>query len=137
MSGIINNESMRIVRSALDGLAMRQQVTSHNLANAETPGFSASAVSFEQALQRAMRPTSGFHLVSTHSNHFALDGRTNTDMSPQVFEISEKSARNDENSVDLDREMTVLADTAIHYQALTRMLSRRFALLRTVVTEGR
>ena len=43
------------VTAALDGLAARQDVRAHNVANAETPGFRAQHVQFEDALRDAFR----------------------------------------------------------------------------------
>ena len=43
------------VTAALDGLAARQDVRAHNVANAETPGFRASQVNFEDSLRDALR----------------------------------------------------------------------------------
>ncbi len=43
------------VTVALDGLAARQDVRAHNVANAETPGFRASHVNFEDSLRDALR----------------------------------------------------------------------------------
>ena len=43
------------VTAALDGLAARQDVRAHNVANAETPGFRAQHVNFEDSLRDALR----------------------------------------------------------------------------------
>jgi flagellar basal-body rod protein FlgB len=134
---MLNDTTMEVVRAALDGLAVRQQVTSHNMANAETPGFRASAVSFEQELQQALRPSRELHLVRTHAAHLTTNGQVGANLAPRVEQIANTGGRNDQNNVDVDREMIVLADTAIHYQALTRLLTRRFGMLRATIAEGR
>lgn len=142
--GFFNDWTMRLVRVALDGLALRQQVTSHNIANAETPGFKASVVTFEDQLQRVLSPQDPFgdeggtlQLVRTHPAHLTAEGEMGEHLAPQVRRISNTIGRNDQNNVDIDREMITLADTAIHYQALTRLLAKRFAILRAAITEGR
>ena len=43
------------VTAALDGLAQRADVRAHNVANAQTPGFRAQHVNFEDALRDALR----------------------------------------------------------------------------------
>ncbi|MCR4398803.1 MAG: flagellar biosynthesis protein FlgB, partial [Firmicutes bacterium] len=50
---------------------------------------------------------------------------------------STTSQRNDRNNVDIDREMTLLAENTLLYNALARQLSQKISLLRTVITEGR
>ena len=42
------------LRSALDGLAYRQRVSANNVANVDTPGFTASTVDFEDSLRGAL-----------------------------------------------------------------------------------
>jgi flagellar basal-body rod protein FlgB len=46
--------TMQAIQSSLDGLAARQRVISQNLANAETPGYTAQTVSFEENLRAAL-----------------------------------------------------------------------------------
>lgn len=143
-NGILDDTTMRIMQAALDGLSMRQQVTSNNIANAETPGFKASMVRFEEELQRALhssrpldsRPTE-FQLVRTNARHLTTEGQMGNSLTPTVQRISNTEARNDTNNVDIDREMITLADTALHYRALTRLVAKRFAMLRAAITESR
>ena len=142
--GLFNDLTMRLVRVALDGLALRQQVTSNNLANVETPGFKASVVTFEDQLQRVLGPRdpigdqrATLQLIRTHPQHLTAEGELDEHLAPRVQRISNTSGRNDQNNVDIDREMITLADTAIQYQALTRLLAKRFAILRAAITEGR
>ena len=46
--------AMRVLQLALDGLSLRQQAISNNIANVDTPGFRASEVSFEGQLRRLL-----------------------------------------------------------------------------------
>lgn len=71
---------------ALDGLSQRGQVRAHNIANAETPGFRARRVDFEQNLADAIRR-----------------GRPETATTDIVATPSIVDARG--NSVDLETEM--------------------------------
>ena len=51
MSGMIDRTTS-ILTQALDGLTAQQSVISSNLANIDTPGYTAQAVDFESALKR-------------------------------------------------------------------------------------
>ena len=77
------------ITAALDGLAARGQVRAHNLANAETPGFRAEQVRFEETLAEAwgrgrperMAPTTG--LAPT-----VVDGRGNSvDLETEIISV--------------------------------------------------
>ena len=44
--------------------------------------------------------------------------------------------RRDGNNVDIEREMNDLVETTLRYSAMTRILNRKLALLRFVISEG-
>ena len=50
MSDLINDSAIRTLRTALNGLSMRQRATADNIANLNTPGYKAARVSFEDSL---------------------------------------------------------------------------------------
>ena len=54
MSGIVD-----VLHFAVDGLTQQQQAIANNLANAETPGFTATDVNFQSSLQAAMDSSGG------------------------------------------------------------------------------
>jgi len=128
-----------LLQQALRGLSLRQQVISNNLANISTPGFKASEVIFESELRRALeaKQEDRVALRTTHPAHFSASPSSALEVRPIIRERSETTLRADGNNVDLEREMTMLVETAIRYQASAQVLSRKLALLRTIITEGR
>ena len=55
MDGIVD-----VLQYAVDGVAQQQQATANNLANSETPGYTAQDVDFQTSLQQAIdAPTGG------------------------------------------------------------------------------
>jgi flagellar basal-body rod protein FlgB len=46
------------------------------------------------------------------------------------------SYRNDGNSVDIEREMALLAETQLRYSTLSSLMSRRLAMQRTIASAG-
>ena len=50
----VSDKAMQTIEYALDALHRRSEVTAHNVANAETPGYLASKLSFEDQLRRAV-----------------------------------------------------------------------------------
>lgn len=132
---LFNDTTSLILHTALDGLARRQQVTANNIANAETPGFKASAVTFESRLD-ALLPGAVPELIlaRTDPQHLGAGGET---MTPQVVELRDTVGRNDQNNVDIDREMVTLAETTLTFNAITRLSAKRLGLLKAAITEGR
>ena len=51
----IGDSTVRVIEYALDGLSLRSQVISDNVANSGVPGFRPSKVDFESHLRSALR----------------------------------------------------------------------------------
>lgn len=135
MSGIrIDEAATKALLAAMDGLSLRQSVINNNLANVNTPGFKASDVSFAGYLQASLSQETRVKLESTAEGHMQPAGSAVTS---QVIVRNDTTQRLDGNNVDLEKEMVYLTETVIHYQAVTRLMSRRLAMLRTVINEGR
>ena len=107
------------VRTALTGLAMRQRVSANNIANIETPGFTAQRVGFESALRSAV-----------------ADGSTGNGVAPTVSS-SPLAPRQDGNNVNLDEETLSSMDTGMRYQLMLRAMDDRFGLISTALKGGR
>jgi len=122
-----------VLRLALNAVALRQQVTAHNIANVNTPRFRRQAVRFEEQLQRARRraAVSG---ATTHPRHLPVG--TQSIVAPRVVRETSTVMRNDGNNVDIEREMAVLAAAEIQYAALAQVVSARYRMLRSAISQG-
>ncbi len=120
------------VNRALDGSALRQQVLSNNLANANTPNFQRSDVDFSSLFGPKI---SQLQLHTTHAEHTRNTSKNQN--SPSVRRDSASTLRNDGNNVDIDREMVMLMENQLHYQAMADILNRNLSILRSVIGEGR
>lgn len=99
---------------AIAGLGRRQQVTADNIANLETPGFTASRVSFESSLADAVR--AGDPTAATIS----VDPTTD-------------AAGQNGNNVSLDGEFVDASKTTLQEQLLTTALTSKYGQLATVL----
>ncbi len=106
-----------VLNSALDGLALRQRVIADNIANVDTPGFRATTVDFESSLQSAIADGS------------IVDGR----VTPQSLPTDTPVGING-NNVDLRKETLSAMQSQFQYQMVSRAVSDRFDLVKTVVT---
>ncbi len=105
MDGIVN-----ILHFAVDGVAQRQQAIAGNLANSQTPGFTASDVSFESSLQQAMSSTGGGTATITQS----------ADPAP---------AATNGNNVDAGQQLVAAEKTTLQYQTDVELLNAQFRLV--------
>jgi flagellar basal-body rod protein FlgB len=103
---------------ALDSLALRQRTVADNIANIDTPGFRATAVSFESTLRSAVLAgeSAGDVLAGSSPSMLATDG----------------PAGPDGNNVDLGTETLAAVQSQFQYQLLSRAVTDRFELVRTV-----
>jgi len=135
MTGSI--DPIGILARALDALALRQQVTASNVANADTPGFRAQAVRFEDLLASMLSGQyAPLPLARTDPRHIAPVPTTPTSVQPQVVDLTGTRYRADGNNVDIEQQMGLLAETTLRYSAVSEVLARRLALLRAMASGG-
>jgi len=135
---LFNDIGFRSLSTALDGLSIRQRITGNNIANVDTPNYKAQYVSFEKQLQQALynEPEQpGLPLNTTDSGHLPFSPVPAT----PLIEVGQNAndLRNDANNVDIDLEMTTLAETSLRYQALSQLTSSKLGLLKNIVRGGR
>ncbi len=128
---ITSDNALRAARFALDGLARQEEIIGQNLANVDTPGYSAQTVDFQAALKRALKDDDSLTLQTTRSGHINV-----TDGSEAISVLMRQggAARADGNNVDIDVEMMQMTETEVNYRALTQLVSKKLALLKTLAT---
>ena len=103
----------------------RNKVITSNIANMDTPDYKSSDYVFKEDLKKAMDVR--ILLTRTNEKHFpnAAD------------EISKKDFKKvtSEDKVDLDKEMTNLAENHLMYNLTTELLARKFKGIRNVLTD--
>lgn len=130
----------RLLHRSLDGLAMRQRVTAHNIANVDTPGYKRYRLDFESTLKAAVSNGSSPKIAgrTTHPRHIPIN--LHGDLLERPFDLTrstDTAMRNDGNNVDIEAEMAQITKDQVLYNALADVARRRYALLRDAVTEGR
>jgi len=114
---------------------IRHNVTSANIANAETPGYHAKKVEFEDALARALNVDDQNAMSATHDNHF-INGAIPT-VSAEIFDNPDVAVNNDGNTVDMEKEMSALTENSIMYKSALQLINKKMAALKYAIGEGR
>lgn len=125
--------SLETLQQGLDGNAARLKAIGSNIANADTPNYKRKEVRFEQFLSSS---STELPLAATNPAHFGLSVGPQADVSPQWTDSS-STLRNDGNNVDIDVEVTRLAQTHATYNTLSELVKRRMDGLKTVLRESR
>lgn len=125
------NHTMKSLESALNATAARQNVISQNIANVDTPFYKAKEVVFKHELEKAI----SIQAKKTHQNHIEFKYNNKSD-----YVIKSKNntvMNNNGNNVDIDKEMALLAENQILYNALIERLNGKFNAIKTVARGGK
>jgi len=134
LSRIFNHSNL--LEKSLDVTWLKMEVSAQNISNADTPGYDAKHVEFEQAFARALKG-SVFATRVTRDKHFRITETDPSKIKPVVVSNNHYVMRMDDNNVDIDKEMVDMAKNTIQYNALVQKASKEFARLKLVVREGR
>jgi flagellar basal-body rod protein FlgB len=127
---LFSDIAMRTATTALDGLSLRQQAISRNLANIDTPGYRAQTVDFQETLQRLIQNDGSLPLALTNAAHLASPRDAQAGFS--LTARPGGSFRADQNNVDVDVEMVDMSQVGIQYQAVSQAVSQKLLLLKTL-----
>jgi flagellar basal-body rod protein FlgB len=110
---VLDSVTTVAMTSALDGLAARQRAIANNIANMNTPGYTAERVSFEDALAASVQAGSGQVAATTARS-----------LEPTNL---------DGNNVNLDTETLSNVDTVLRYQFASQAVDNEFSLVRSAM----
>jgi flagellar basal-body rod protein FlgB len=136
MSGLFD-KTTNALASSLALRQLRNNVTSSNIANAETPGYHAKKMDFENALARALDMDGANGLTTSSPEHFAVGGVSVAKTRPDIYEDPEGQVNNDGNTVDLEKEMSALSENAIMYKSALQLINKKMAALKYAAGDGR
>jgi flagellar basal-body rod protein FlgB len=121
------------LQRVLDLRQAQHNLTATNIANADTPGYKAKVIPFDQVLEAAVQPGQG--MVATDPRH--LSGLTSEDSEVPIEELEAPPWALDGNSVVAEREAARLAENALLYSGVSQGISRRLAMLRYAASDGK
>jgi len=133
----IFDTTINLLGKSLDLRAQNHNRISANIANAETPGYTPTTLSFEKELQGALRSKGEATPSVTHPRHISLKGDAGSlDLvQGSVVEAPAESPGLDGNGVELENEMGKMVQNQIMYNADVQFLSKKFAAL-TLAIKG-
>ncbi len=133
---LFSNDTFVALQKGLDASSLRQQVIANNVANINTPGYKKQDVSFEDEFKRAIDNKYDARMLQTDPRHLP-GGKSLTSVGVSVNTIGATSMRYDGNNVDIDEEMSKLAENTIRYNSMVQLMSGRLGTLKTVINGGR
>ena len=121
--------------NALKYRALRNQVLSANIANADTPGYKARDLDFSTALQNASGK--GVRLIGTSDMHLGTGKSTNAAMTSEQLKYRVPMQPTlDGNTVETDVEQAAFAENALMYRASLAFLDGKIRTIRFALKGG-
>ncbi|MFY9461162.1 flagellar basal-body rod protein FlgB [Aquabacterium commune] len=140
-------DSLNFHATALTLRSERQRLIASNIANADTPGYTARDFNFSDALSRATGRTSSAQtplasgtrlaMATSRSGHLGLNGVSGQGAgaaNPELNYASAAQTNLDNNTVDMDRERASFADNTLRYEATLRFINGQVRTLNTAMT---
>lgn len=140
INGFFSSEIYQILEKSLNAASLQHKLISNNIANVETPGFKTSEVIFQSKLREILdsKEKDYLPLKVTHQNHITIVPDLKIeDIEPEIITRTETTSRNDGNNVDIDLEMSKLAENTTYYSTIAQLITLKLSGLKDVITEGR
>ncbi len=128
VNSILFDKAVNLMHQALNVSTERNRLITGNIANVDTIGYAPTDLDFKQSLLRAMESPAEESMTRTNAKHFAtgVEGPSNG----PVYIHSSKEA------VDIDQEMTDLAENNLQYRTSSEMLMRKLNMIKYSIVEG-
>jgi len=125
---------LSMLKERMGWLNQRQNLLSQNVANVDTPGYTArdlKPADFEQALRSATSSNNfSGSLVATNPRHITMShgaGLFDAEDTPDI------ESNPSGNSVSLEQEMIKVSDTQMQFQAATNLYAKAIGMMKTAI----
>lgn len=118
MADLFNDPTMQGMQFALNSLSLREQVLANNIANAQTPNYSAQDVNFQDQLASILSGTTTASPMDLGS----------------VVQSPDVTTSDNGNSVGMEAEMSKMSQTDLLYNSLTQLTADRMSILKNAIT---
>ena len=129
--------TVSVLEKVLDFRSQRHNVILSNIVNADTPGFKAFDIVMDETVDRMTGDAGGeLRMAGSDPAHFSTAGEDTGGIRTKFIEHEKLINKGDQNTVDLDRSMSNLAENNLLYNALAQTISKKFRMLKEVIGGG-
>ncbi len=133
----VMDKSMQALATAIKFRQMRQELITSNIANAETPGYKAKRLDFEEALARALDVDGNQSLRVNDPRHYDVGNGGFKNLQPEVSEDPNGIVSENGNTVDRDAEMARINENNLMHDAAVQLLNKKLALRKYILSAER
>ena len=129
----INDKTLKALTTALGFREMRQELISSNVANANTPGFKAKKMDFEEALARALDVDGQMQMGVTDGRHHNVGNGGFNNLEPEIYDDPNGVVSENGNTVDVEAEMAKMAENKLMYDALVQLINKKMGIMKYAI----
>ena len=131
----IEDKTLKALAASLNLRQIRQEILSSNVANAETPGYKAKRVDFEDALQRALDVDGNMEMLTSEDRHFDVGNGGFDNLQPEIYDDPNGIVSEDGNTVDRDAELAKMAENKILFDASVKLMNKKLGMLKYTINQ--
>ena len=129
------NGTISILEKSLDMRSMKHNLLVSNIANKDTPNYKAFDLAVEEEMQKLTGTNKTVNLWKTQAGHLGANGETYSEVS--ITKSSKGFEQNiDGNTVDIEKEMTNLAENNLLYDAMAQIMRKKLQGLKVAIQGG-
>ena len=132
----IFDRTIGMLGKVLDLRQRKQELIASNIANAETPGYIPSRLSFEEDLAKALESKPQTQ-TPVHPRHIPITAGGIDTLSGQTVRRADQGVSIDGNGVDLDQQLIAQSENQLLYETAAQIITKKLATLKYVAQDGR
>jgi flagellar basal-body rod protein FlgB len=117
------DKNFEILHGILNAASKRQKVISSNIANADTPGYKAKDVKFNNFLGKEMK------VLKTDPKHLGSENRSGSGN----YTIEETPSWGDQNNVEINIEVAKMTENALLHESAIKILSSKIKMFKSAI----
>lgn len=129
----VNDKTLNALTTALNFREMRQELQSSNIANANTPGFKAKKMDFEEALARALDVDGNMQMKTSDGRHYDVGNGGFNNLEPEIYDNPNGVVSENGNTVDVEAEMAQMAENKLMYDALVQLINKKMGMMKYAI----
>jgi len=127
-----------VLEKALDLRSMKHNLLVSNIANKDTPNYKAFDLAFASEMEKLSGTQKSIKLRKTSSGHFPSNNSGKDYSGVSVKKTSQGVTQSaDGNTVDIEKEMTSLAENHLLYDAAAQIMKKKLQGLKVVIQGGK
>ncbi len=126
---------INLTAKVMDLRLERQNIVTGNISNLNTPQYHARRLEFENTLQSALNQDARGKMTRTQHAHLPAVFNTEGFQGESIKTFKAREIYG-QDSVDLDKEMTIMAKNNMMYNALAMVIKKNFSGMQRVIQDG-